>query len=179
VLMRQVYDAAKVVSDRFYRVRNQHQQLCASMTMQKLYREVPKVEIRLTGKHIWCLAVQVIVHNNKPCLANKVSMEITFDGPDARMLPDTLFFDADALKHIPGESSGDYPTYTIECNEGVEGARNLTSTFEMYVPIGEDIDGFTMKVSATATVDGVRVSGYEEIEMKPQLSIPPTGATGP
>jgi hypothetical protein len=171
VLLRQVYDMAKVVSDRFYKVRDDYAKLYAQMKAQKAAREVPKVEVRLTSKHIWCMAVQVIVHNNKPCLANKVRMEVTVDAPDARMLPDTLFFDTDSLKHEPGAYTGDFPTYTIECNEGIEGSRNLNTSFELYIPLGDDNDGFPARVDVLASVDGALVRGHAEIEMKPQRSI--------
>jgi hypothetical protein len=173
VLMRQVYDLAKIVSDRFYKVRDNYAKLYTKMKAQKTAREVPKVEIRLTGRHLWCLAVQIIVSNNKPCLANKITMEVTFTGEEARMLPDTLAFDTDALKHEPAEATGDFPTYTIECTEGVEGTRNLNTSFEMYYPLGDKPDGHVVQVDVMASVDGMVVRGSKTVEMKPQLSEEP------
>lgn len=158
-LLRRVYDRAKVVSDRFYRVRDDYKALYDRIVEQRACREEPQVDLRLTGRHGWCVAVQVVVYNNGPCETDSITIDLAMSGPTGSTVPDAQRIDTDYVEHKPFTLVGSWPNYSITFTDGVRGARSLTAKFEIYFPIGSGrYPGAPISGTATGTVSGVAVS---------------------
>lgn len=157
-LLRRVFNAAKVVSDRFYRVRDQYRALYEQIQAQKACREQPRVDMKLIGRQGWCVAVQLIVYNNGGCDCDEVTLTIDMTGPGGYTVPDAQRIDTDDIEHKPFTLQGTWPTYQISFTDGVRGARSLIATFEIYFPIGARAPGAPVTGTVTGTVDGKPVS---------------------
>lgn len=157
-LLRRVYELAKTVSDRFYKVRDDYRALYDKIEAQKACREKPRIDLKLVGRHGWCVAVQLIVFNNKGCQCDQISVDINMVGPNATTVPDSQRIDTDDIEHKPFALGGGWPNYTVTFTDGVRGARSLVAKFEVYFPIGARAQGMVVRADASGTVDGVAVS---------------------
>lgn len=157
-LLRRTYQKAKQVSDRFYTVRDQYKTLYQQILEQKACREKPRVDLKLVGRHGWCVVVQLVVYNNSGCQADSVVLNVTMSGPSGAAVPDAQRIDTDDIEHKPFALLGSWPNYTVGFTDGVRGARVLVSKFEIYFPIGARSAGAVVRGEVSGTVDGVAVS---------------------
>lgn len=156
VLFRKVYERAKTVSTSLYAARDQYQDFYDGVVQQKVCREVPRVDLRLTARQGWTCACQVILNNNKGCTANSVDLSIDFDpAPPGILVPDSVKLDADGVEHVSVVIGGSFPNYTFSYTDGVYGARQLILTFELYYEIPYHLPGTAISAQAAALVDGV------------------------
>jgi hypothetical protein len=157
-LLRRVFDQAQVVSDRFYAVRDSYKEKYDEMVAAAACRETPKLEVKLVGRQGWCVVVQVIVHNNKGCESDAISIDVTMDGPAGHTVPDSQRLDTDDIDHKPFTLQGSWPSYTIDFTDGVRGARSMVAKFEVYFAVGSHVPGASVTATASGTVDGESVS---------------------
>lgn len=159
VVFRNVYNRGLKASAALYAARDKYQNFYDQVMAQKACREQPRVDLRLTARQGWTIAVQAIISNNQGCAADAVSLNIDFTaGPTAVFVPDSGKLDADGVEHAPIAISGSYPSYSMVYNDGIAGARKIIVTFEIYYTIPYHVPNTPVSATATAVVDGNTVT---------------------
>lgn len=157
-LLREVYEAAKTVSTRFYNVKTDYSSRVDEIEAQKTCREEPTLELRMDGRHGWCVYVQLIVRNNGGCDADTITVDISMTGPLGLLVPDSGRYDTDNIPHRPFTVGGFWPNFTVAFTDSVKGARTLVAGFELYFSRAGRELGSSISGTASGTIDGTPVS---------------------